>query len=847
MGTVELRVLGSLRLTATDGRDLESLIRQPKRTALLAYLAAAVPRGYQRRDTLLALFWPELDETRARAALNQALYVLRNALGEQAIRTRGDNEVALDGGVVWCDAGAFETALNAGRPTDALQHYGGDLLEGFFVAGAPGFERWTSAERARLRQRASEGAWAVADGLAAQGDAVDATRWARKAADLMPADEAVARRLMTFLHRLGDRAAALRAYEAFAWQLSKEYELEPSAETQDLAAAIRQDDAPARIARARPEPAAPPPIQTPPATRRIRRRLTTVGVVVLAGLAALGVWLRSAAEGAADALPRVVVLPFQNLGPSEEAHLADGITDEITARLGGVSGLRVISRTSAMTYKDRPTPLRQIGVELQVGSVLEGTVRIERSPGGTAQVHVIAQLIRVSDDTHLWNERYSAPLVPGQIVAVQADIAERVAQALGVTLLEPERRSLATPTTQNLRAYDFYLRGKDYRRQGFAESESRMAVRMFEQAIAVDSTFAPAWANLAWSSAQMYWFFYDRSPERLAAMERAAERAQRLSPNDPEVQMALGYVNYWGHFAHDRALIAFQAAARLQPSNSEAHQAIGNVYKRRGAYEPSIHYYLKALALDPRLPHPAHEIANAYALMGDNVQAGRYYDQVASLAPEWPQAYWRRARLHLNAGNLPAARAALAAPAAPAADPSIRYHAVLIEIFDREYEAAFDRIAAAPGDAHQSQWEFVPAAQLRAQVHGLRGHASLRRTYYDTARVVAERRVRARPEEPNYHSALGIAYAGLGRPAEAIAEARKAVDKLPVTADAIRALYRLEDLARVYVMVGDYDAALGALTRLMALPGGPSIPFLELDPVWDPLRGRAEFRTLRRR
>ena len=246
--TVQLRVLGSLRLSATDGRELESLLRQPKRTALLAYLAIAVPRGFQRRDTLLSVFWPELDDAHARAALNQALYVVRNALGEQAILTRGDGEVGLGGDVVWCDAGAFEAALDGGRPAEALALYGGDLLEGFFVPDAPAFERWAESERTRLRHRAAEGAWAVAEAKAAEEDAVEAVRWARRAADLLPADEAVARRLIAFLHRLGDRGAALRAYEAFAWRLNKEYELEPSTETQALALAVREEGRhPARV------------------------------------------------------------------------------------------------------------------------------------------------------------------------------------------------------------------------------------------------------------------------------------------------------------------------------------------------------------------------------------------------------------------------------------------------------------------------------------------------------------------------------------------------------------------------------------------------------------------------
>ena len=142
---------------------------------------------------------------------------------------------------MWCDATAFEAALDAGDPATAMELYRGDLLDGFFVDGAPELERWTDAERARLRQRAADGAWGLAEAAAAEGDAVEAGRWARRAGDFLPDDEAVIRRLMVFLDRLGDRAAAIRAYEAFAWRLTQEFELQPSAETQELAASIRED------------------------------------------------------------------------------------------------------------------------------------------------------------------------------------------------------------------------------------------------------------------------------------------------------------------------------------------------------------------------------------------------------------------------------------------------------------------------------------------------------------------------------------------------------------------------------------------------------------------------------
>ena len=279
---IELRLLGTLQLSAADGRDLTALARQSKRTALLLYLAAAVPYGLHRRETLLALFWPELDETKARSALSQALYVLRNALGEQAIVTRGDDEVGISRSVVWCDVHAFETALDAGQFAEALVLYRGGLLNGFSLSDAPELGRWVDQERERLRERAAEGAWALAEARAAAGDAVHATRWARWAAGLASADEAVIRRLMTFLLRLGDRAAAIRAYETFADRLSQEFELEPSAETQSLAKEIRNE----RQVVAGIELPKPSPTNAPaPAAARDRTSVRWAGLVgIIAGI-----------------------------------------------------------------------------------------------------------------------------------------------------------------------------------------------------------------------------------------------------------------------------------------------------------------------------------------------------------------------------------------------------------------------------------------------------------------------------------------------------------------------------------------------------------------------------------
>src|SRR5262245_57401146 len=235
---LRLRTFGALDLRRAGGEELRTVVAQPKRLALLAYLAVATPRGFHQRDKLLALFWPELDSERARAALNRAIYFLRRELGEDIIISRGD-ELGLDADRLWCDASAFDEALVAGRARDALELYSGDLLPGFFVSNASGFEHWLEHERPRLRERAAEAACSLADAAERSGNSATATHWARRGVELTPFQEVRVRRLLVLLDRAGDRAGATETYNRFANDLAEELELAPSPETRALIDAIR--------------------------------------------------------------------------------------------------------------------------------------------------------------------------------------------------------------------------------------------------------------------------------------------------------------------------------------------------------------------------------------------------------------------------------------------------------------------------------------------------------------------------------------------------------------------------------------------------------------------------------
>ena len=237
---MRLSLLGSLLLEAKRGREVHTVMRRPKCFAVLMYLAAATPRGFQSRDKLVALFWPEADTDRARHALRQVVYVLRRALPEGVLVTRGDNELGLAAGRCWCDVREFERAFGDGRYEEACEIYRGDFADGLHVRDtSPEFEYWISAERERYRSIAVEAALHLADQASDGGDGHRAAWWAGQALLMAPFDESLLHRQMRILDGMGDRSGALAAYRRFAARIRVELDTEPSPETQALADAIR--------------------------------------------------------------------------------------------------------------------------------------------------------------------------------------------------------------------------------------------------------------------------------------------------------------------------------------------------------------------------------------------------------------------------------------------------------------------------------------------------------------------------------------------------------------------------------------------------------------------------------
>lgn len=437
---VELRILGHTELHATGEHTGSFVLRQPKRLALLAYLALATTGGYRRRDQLVALFWPELDQAHARTQLRKVLHALRSTIGADAIVMRGEEELRLDERHVWCDAAALQQQAEAGRWTEALALYRGELLEGLYPGGVgEAFETWLDEQRAALRALAARAAWEGSSRSDLAGQKVEALALARRAVELDPDDEEGIRRLIAVLDRYGDRAGALRVFDEWQARMQEEFGAEPAPETRRLARQVRAHrpgesaDTPAALAvgagSSGPE-AALPVVRAGAqgATRRWARRRVLAPALIgaLAAVATLGtLCARSAGErrvtGPVD--PSVAVLPLRALGDSSDGRFGEGLAEELTIALNAAAGVAVRSTARAAESVRHGGDVERIGRRLGVGYLIDGAVQHD-----ARRVRVTMRLVRVLDGVTLWSGAYDA--VPGEPLESQERIARDVAAAV---------------------------------------------------------------------------------------------------------------------------------------------------------------------------------------------------------------------------------------------------------------------------------------------------------------------------------------------------------------------------------------------------------------------------------
>ena len=591
------------------------------------------------------------------------------------------------------------------------------------------------------------------------------------------------------------------------------------------------------------------PAAEPSSVRLGRRRLVLVAVAtaVAAALLVAGyrLWGRGQAEtpSGATSTPRVAVLPFTNLGAPGDQYFAEGVTDEITSRTGQLGGLEVIARSSAAKYAGRDPDLAAIARDLDVDYVLEGSIRWQRAPDGPGRVRVTPELVRAADGTQLWTERYDAVLA--DIFQVQTDIAEKVAAALGVALRRSD--SAAAAPTSDLEAYDLFLQANGFANRGTASQDMHAAVGMYEQAVRRDSTFALAWARLAYAHLGLYWFRHDPTPARLQLAEQALDRAVALAPGTPDVELAQGWYAYWGHRDYTGALQHFGRALKARPNDADIISGIAAVQRRQGRFESALAGLTRGLALDPRGAERARGVAETYRILRRFPEAIQQWDRAIALAPDQAVSYLQKAQAQILAGGAiaDARRTVEEGVARNARDPDVlRYALVWLDGMEGRYSDALERLAGVTQEVTIGQLYTSSRSLSAADLHGLMGHQAVARAYADSAAAALRAALVRSPDDAGLTGALGIAYAGAGRREEALRAGRRATELLPYNKDAWGGGYRELELARIYTMLGERDSALARLEHVLSVPMDFTSALLRVDPVWAPLRGDPHFRRL---
>ena len=583
-----------------------------------------------------------------------------------------------------------------------------------------------------------------------------------------------------------------------------------------------------------------------PRPARPRRRVPvaaaslTLGFVL--GLGLLFGWLRrhgneSPGEGGAK---RLAVLPFENLGAAGDEYFADGITDEVRGKLAALPGLQVTRAEQLQPVQEDHQARRRS--DASWGWTTCSPARFAgRRPRAANHVRVSPELIRVSTGSTKWQQPFDAALT--DVFKVQGEMAGQVAQALDLALATPQRAVLAAKPTANAAAYDAYLKG-EAASLALGSGDPRLlrtAIGHYEQAVALDSGFVQAWVELSRAHSLLY---INGSPDPASAhrAREGAERALRLSANQPGAHLALG--DYFTAVVGDqeRARAAFEAGLRLAPNDADLLGSSAKVELITGKWEEALGHFRRAQSLDPRSFAVARRLSNALVRLRRYPEALAATDRALALAPDNVAAVQNKALVFLAQGDLEGARR-LIREAPPTIDPTDLV-AIFANFWDLYWvltpdQQALLRRLTPSAFPDRSSWAIVMAQTYRLQGDRLRARA-----YADSALAAFAARLADTPNDAQSHAFRGLALAYLGRKAEAIAEGERGVALVPIARDSYTGPYLQHQLVRIYIETGEFEKALDKLEPLLEMPYNLSPGWLRIDPNFDPLRKQPRFQKL---
>ena len=581
----------------------------------------------------------------------------------------------------------------------------------------------------------------------------------------------------------------------------------------------------------------PPP---PPSGSRRGTLVAVVLAVVLLTLASSSWYWRKRAPAASTESPSLAVLPFENLGTPGDAYFAAGMTEEISSRLGRLSGLRVIGRQSVRAYANSDKSVSQIGKELGVTYILAGSVRWDRSRAGRSLVRVSPALLRVSDGTQVWSEPSEDELK--EVFQIQSKVAEKVAQALRLRLSGGDQKSLLTKPTDNLEAYDAYLRGKAAL-AGVRGTDQLTAVAHLERATKLDPNFGAAFAMLGFANTEAYWFLADLRPERLQMAKTAIDRALELDPDLPAAHNALGNYYYHGKLDYPRALAEFSIAESLAPNDAEAIALKSRVERRQGQWKDGIRDARKAATLDPRNMVYLYDYGFSLVLTRDYNTADSIGRRMIEVDPTSWLGYQQRVFTALLRSGDAAAALAIMRQAKAKTDPS--QFGSNLSLFawpayrDPELLAAM-RSTPPPNSLLEKLSRFQGLALSALYLND----SATMKAAADSMVSLAPPHTEETPQAQDVREFIAVARALRGEKARALELARKGTAQAVAAGDAIRLGDYLTTHGTIAALTGENDEAIATLGKALAVPSFTSRGWLRQDPIFENLRKDPRFQRL---
>ncbi|HEY4281528.1 MAG TPA: FlgO family outer membrane protein, partial [Chthoniobacterales bacterium] len=593
----------------------------------------------------------------------------------------------------------------------------------------------------------------------------------------------------------------------------------------------------------------------PPLVRRERPRIAPiVGLVIAALILAMAFYygrsfrLKTSAN-VSQITPgkSLAVLPFENLSKEpENVFFTAGVQEEILSELAKVADLKVIGRTSVLQYDPaQPRDLRRIGESLGVAHVLEGS--IQRTGN---RVRVNARLTDTRNGTQLWAEHYDREL--SNVFVIESEVAQTIARQLQATLSPTEKAEIEERPTNDLIAYDLYLRGRSmvdsYLDLEDPGSSLLQAVNLLQEARTRDPNFALAFACEARAHDLLYFLELDLDSNRVLQGEKAVKAALQLRPDSGEAHLAMADYYFRCYRDYERARQELVVAGPKLPNSVPFFLLNGYIERRRGLWNEATFSFSKAVELDPANINAVNLLADHFVLLRRFDEATRTYQGARDAGIDSPVLRLRLAWTRLGAnGDLGPLKKAIETgpPDLDVAGGATPWR-ILIALVERDYDHASTVLAASPRrDFQNVDFSFYyPRAWYEGIIARARGDGEASKSAFVRARELLIERLKAKPDDPRTLGVLSETDAGCGNKDLAISEGKRAVELMPVSRDAYDGPLVLQNLAQTYVWTGEKDLALDLIDKLLSMPGYLCYGELRVDPAWDPLRDDPRFEAI---